>query len=227
ALAAATVSGIEGLMSFAPLPLSRRCLFLAGPPGAGKTTTAAKLAGHLVLSSRRPVILAAADMERAGALEQASLLALEVGATLRSVKRPEDLDGAFLAAGEQGAVLVDTPGIGEGDPDRLERLRLLCARAPGSALALLLPAGLHSEDAARVVRRFALLRPTCAAFTKVDDALRPGDLVTALAGTRLPLAFMTNGQRVPRDFEPASPLRLAALLLAAGRRPERPAEAAR
>ena len=78
-----------------------------------------------------------------------------------------------------------------------------------TAKALLLPAGLNRQAASAVVERFGGLRPSCAVLSKVDDGARPGELVAALAPSRIPLAFLTNGHRVPEDLQPASPRSLA------------------
>jgi flagellar biosynthesis protein FlhF len=113
-------------------------------------------------------------------------------------------------------VLVDTPGIGAGDRDRLEHLMELRDRVPDASVALLIPAGLNGEEAARVLERFDPLKPTCAGLSKVDDGARPGELVSALVSKPLPVAFLTDGHAIPDNLKAASPHALAALLLRAG-----------
>ena len=69
----------------------------------------------------------------------------------------------------------------------------------------------------RVLDRFEIFEPTCVGLSRVDDGSRPGELVTALAEKKRPLAFFTTGHTVPDDLEAASPRGLARLLLRAGR----------
>jgi flagellar biosynthesis protein FlhF len=217
AVAVAVERSMARLLEFATPPFGARCLMVVGPPGCGKTTTVAKIAARVALAGERRVFLAAADGDRVGALEQAEIYARHCGAVLARVDSADDLARAVADAGERGTVIVDTPGIGAADRDRFAGLAALRASVPGAAVAVLLPAGLHHLEAARVLERFAPLRPACAAFSRVDDAGRVGELVTALAAARLPLAFVTDGHRIPDDLARASARGLTALLLRSGR----------
>ena len=217
ALVAATARGIEGILGFAPFPVAARCLFVVGPPGCGKTTTAAKIAARLALGEGRKVLFAECDGERVGALEQAEIYTRHIGVTLARIEGPDDFQRALDDAGKRGIVVADTPGIGAADGERLHLLELLRGVAPDALMAVLLPSGLHRAEAARVLSRFAPLRPTCAALARVDDGGRPGELVSALAASGIPLAFVTHGHRIPDDLSPASAHGLGAMLLRAGR----------
>jgi flagellar biosynthesis protein FlhF len=216
-LAAAATKGVEALVPLAPIPVGGRCLFVVGPPGCGKTTTVAKLVARLAAPGQRHVFFGEADVDRIGSIEQAEIYSRHIGALLARVDDADDLVCALKDAGESGMVVVDTPGIARGDDIRLRAIEQLREAVPDAGVAVLLPAGLHRDEAARVLDRFAPLRPTCAGFSRVDDGLRVGELVTALAGSELPLSFVTCGHRVPQDLDTVSPRRLTALLLRAGR----------
>jgi flagellar biosynthesis GTPase FlhF len=220
---AAEDRALASILEFAPMPVRGSCLFLVGPPGAGKTTTAAKLAARLVLATGRRVVLAEADHERVGALAQASVYAEHIGAELVPVEGPGDLRVALNRAGRHGFTIVDTPGVGARDERRLDALVRLRGMAPRADLAVVLPAGLHRDEAAATLARFAPLSPTCAGFLRLDDGDHAGELVSALAGSGLPLAFTTDGHRVPDDLHAATPRGLAGWLLRSGRG-TRPAE---
>ncbi len=216
-LAAAATKGVEALVPLAPIPVGGRCLFVVGPPGCGKTTTVAKLVARLAAPGQRHVFFGEADVDRIGSIEQAEIYSRHIGALLARVDDADDLVCALEDAGESGMVVVDTPGIARGDDSRMRAIEQLREAVPDAGVAVLLPAGLHRDEAARVLDRFAPLRPTCAGFSRVDDGLRVGELVTALAGSELPLSFVTCGHRVPQDLDTVSPRRLTALLLRAGR----------
>jgi flagellar biosynthesis protein FlhF len=226
-LAAATEKGMAALLPFTATPLKSRVLFVVGPPGSGKTTTAAKLAARVIHAAGRPVIFAEADTERIGALEQASVFSDHIGVRLAPIEKPSDLSRAVRYGGERSCIVVDTAGVGSADETRLRALSELRRGVADSDMVVLLPAGMHHAEAGRLLSRFEPLAPTCVAFSRVDDGGRLGDLVTALAATELPLAFVTNGHRVPHDLEDASPRGLAALILRSGLGPEPPMEAAR
>jgi flagellar biosynthesis protein FlhF len=215
-LAAAAERAMERLVHFAPTPTRPRVLFVVGPPGAGKTTTAAKLAGRIARRGEQPVILAQADTDRVGANEQACLYSSLLGLRFAPVSNPDDLGRIVRGAQREATLVVDTSGIGSADGDRLRRLAQLRRVVASPQMALLVPAGLHRDEARRVLERFEPVRPTCVALSKVDDGGCIGELVTAIAPTRLPLAFLTNGHRVPDHLVEASPRRLAALLLQSG-----------
>jgi flagellar biosynthesis protein FlhF len=216
AVAAAAARGMQSLMSFARVPEERSCLFVIGPPGAGKTTTVAKLAARAAVAGKRSIFFAQADCERIGSFEQAEIYSRHIGATPALIDSTEDLLCVIEEAGDEGMVLVDTPGIGAEDHDRLETVSELRSLVPEAAVALLVPAGIHRAEAGRVLDRFEPLEPTCAALSKVDDGAMPGELVSALAPRELPLAFFTNGHHIPDSLQPASPHGLAALLLRDG-----------
>lgn len=212
-VARAAEKAMAALVPFAPLPVRSRCLFVVGPPGSGKTTTVAKIAARLALAGRREVVLAEADSDRIGSLEQAGIYARHIGARLDRIESPEDLRRSVAASGHRGAVIVDTPGVSARDVRRTQMLSALREAVPDAEVAVIVPCGLHRDEASRVLRRFSVLRPTCAGFSRVDDGERLGELVTALERSGLPLSFVTTGHHVPGDLESASPAALAGFLL--------------
>jgi flagellar biosynthesis protein FlhF len=215
ALARAAARGFRELIRFAELPLRPRCLFVAGPPGAGKTTTVAKLAARAMLDGAGAVFFADADVDGIGSFERTEVYCRHLGVQAARIREAEDLRCALRHAGKHGTVLVDTAGIGASDEERAAELGELRRQIPDAGLAVLVPAGLHHDEARRVLGRFAGLAPTHVGFSKIDDGERVGELVTALATETTPLSFFTSGHRVPEDLEPATPQRLAKLLVRA------------
>lgn len=215
---AADVTGLvagalERIVPFRLPPLAGRTLFVVGPPGAGKSATVAKLAARIVLEERRPALIAQADLERIGSLEQTQIYSRCLDVPHVAVRDARDLVAARRAAGADATVLVDTAGVGASDPQRRTLLDSLRAAAPDAEMALIVPNGIHETEARRVLERFGPLRPTCVALSKLDDGSRPGEVLGALAPRRLPLAFLTHGHRVPDDLLVATPVALAGLLV--------------
>ena len=200
------------LLPFGGLPDRPGVVFVVGPPGCGKTTTVAKLAARRMISSRGGIVLASADLDRVGGLEQARIFGRHLGVPVAAVETAEDLQRARRRAGTEGTVLVDTAGVGSKDFQRYELLYRLREACPDAELVVLVPAGLHRDEAAGILERFKALYPTRVAFSRVDDAGRIGDLVSAAAPARVPLAFLTTGHRVPGDLAEATPKLLASLL---------------
>jgi flagellar biosynthesis protein FlhF len=58
------------------------------------------------------------------------------------------------------------------------------------------------------VRRFACARPASCVLTKVDEATSLGGALSTLIDARLPISYLSEGQRVPEDLRPARALEL-------------------
>ncbi|MBP7146483.1 MAG: hypothetical protein KBD01_02985 [Acidobacteria bacterium] len=188
-------------------------LVLVGAPGVGKTTTAAKLAARELCHDGRTVVLASCDTRRLGGAEQLEAYARVLGIPFHAVRNRRELYAAREAAGRRGTLLLDTPGISRHDGEALDWLAQLLAGTRPEEIELLLAADGEPEALAETVRRFARLHPGALGATRVDEAVRPGTLISALARTRLPLHHLGCGPDVPDDLLPADARRLAAWAL--------------
>ncbi len=168
-------------LRFAPLPDGRaRPLLLAGPPGAGKTLTCAKLATRAVLEGARPLVITT-DAARAGAAEQLAAFTRLLGLPLALAEAPGTLAKAVRAHRQPGQpVLVDSAGC---DPFVAEEAEALLALAGAieAELVLVLPAGLDPDEAVDLARRFAELGARHLVPTRLDHARRLGAILAAAA----------------------------------------------
>ncbi|MFN6953186.1 MAG: hypothetical protein ACK4PG_00170 [Acetobacteraceae bacterium] len=175
---------------FAALPDgSARPLLLAGPPGAGKTLTAGKLATRAVLAGTPP-LLVTTDAKRAGAAEQLTAFARILGLSVAVAQTPAALGKALAARAPGQPVLIDTAGS---DPFDAADAAFLVAliRAAEAEVVAVLPAGLDADEAAELARAYALLGSRLLVPTRLDQARRLGSvLAAAWAG---PLAFAEAG----------------------------------
>ncbi|MEO8019905.1 MAG: flagellar biosynthesis protein FlhF [Pseudomonadota bacterium] len=179
----------------------------AGPAGAGKTTLIAKLAARWVLRhGPRRIALVSADAVRIGAHEQMHMLGRLLGVTAHTVYDIAELPELLAGLAGQRLVLIDTAGASPRDPELARRLRLL-QQMQGSAgkleNAIVLPASAQAGAIDEVLNRFALAQPTAVCITKIDEAVSLGGILSALVRTKLPAAYVSDGQRVPEDLEPA------------------------
>ena len=179
-----------------------------GPPGAGKTTTIAKLAARARALDGKAPLLVGADAYRVGAVEQLRLYAEILGAAFVVARTAGDLERA-VAQGRT-PMLVDTAGRSPADPDIRDLFDILGGR-PGVRTHLVLAASTSPRDAERVLDSYAAARPTRAVLTKIDETETPGPLVSALRHSGLTVSWLGCGQRVPEDLRRADGRLLAAL----------------
>jgi flagellar biosynthesis protein FlhF len=204
-------SALAQQFRFARLPLEAGPLLLAGPPGAGKTTTAAKLATRLVLAGTPP-LLVTADGRRAGAAEQLAAFARVLNLPLAVAATPAALAKALVRRAEGQPILVDLPGCDPFDAAGARRHAALAEAARG-ATVLVLPAGLDAEEAAETARAFHLLGCRHLLPTRLDAARRLGGVLAAAAAADLAFTEAGTAAEVATGLTPMAPDWLAERLL--------------
>ena len=209
----ATLPGrLAGLLAFGALPpAAPQPLLLAGPPGAGKTLTCAKLATRLVRAGTRPLVVST-DHARAGAAEQIAAFTRLLGLMLALAEAPGALAKAVAHAAPGQPVLIDTEGCDPFDPAQARAL-LALARSVGAAMVLVLPAGLDPAEAAELARGFALLGARHLMPTRLDVARRLGGVLAAAEAAGLVLTEAGTGPGAADGLTAITPEWLAARLL--------------
>jgi flagellar biosynthesis protein FlhF len=190
-----------------------------GATGVGKTTTLAKIAVRWVLRhGARDIALVAADPVRIGAHDQLRSLAQLLGVPVYTPESFDQLPTLLSRLGER-LILIDTPGSSARDAQLAGRLAVLSNSASKLETALVLAASTQAGAIEETVRRFAPANPACSVLTKLDEAASLGGVLSALIRARMPVSYMSEGQRVPEDLRPARALELvsAAVRLAKAR----------
>lgn len=191
----------------------------AGATGVGKTTTLAKFAVRWVLRhGPRDIALVAADTVRIGAQDQLQSLAQLLGVSVYTPEKFESLPSLLSSLNER-LILIDTPGSSVRDPQLANRLAVLSNVASKLQTALVLAASTQAGAIEESVKHFAPANPSCCVLTKLDEAASLGGVLSVLIRARLPVSYMSEGQRVPEDLRPARALELvsAAVRLAKAR----------
>lgn len=182
---------------------------LVGATGVGKTTTLAKIAVRWVLRhGARDLALVAADPVRIGAHDQLHALGQLLGAPVYAPDGFAGLPVLLAQLSRYRLVLIDTPGSSVRDPQLAARLAVLANSASRLESALVLPANGQAGAIEEAVRRFAPANPACCLLTKLDEAASLGGVLSVLIRARLPVAYVSDGQRVPEDLQPARALDL-------------------
>jgi len=183
---------------------------LIGPPGAGKTTTLAKLAARYVLEyDAANLVLISSDDERLGSHEQLRSLGRVLGARVETV-----VDSAHLAARIQVLperfILIDTAGVSGRDSEAAARFGALRKRCPALKLMLVLPSSAQSGVIDEAVTHFAEPVAHCCTLTRLDEAVSLGGVLSALARSQLPVAYVCDGPTIPDDIKPVRAHQLVA-----------------
>jgi signal recognition particle subunit SRP54 len=207
-----------GLNLRVPAPL---VVLLAGLQGAGKTTTAAKLALWLRAQGRKRVLLVSADVHRPAAILQLERLATQIEAGFFPTPAdavPEQIAAAALAQARQGlydALIVDTAGRLHVDAEMMEEVR----RIDGALTAnerLFVVDSMAGQDAVNAARAFSeALELTGIVLTKADGDARGGAALSVRQITGKPILFLGTGEKV-EALETFHPERVASRILGMG-----------
>ncbi len=179
-----------------------------GSTGVGKTMTLSKLAVRWVLRhGARELALVGADNVRLGAQDQMRALGQLLGVPVYTPENFETLP-TLLSRLQQRFILIDTPGSSLRDTQLSGRLAVLASSASQLQTALVLAASTQAGALEEVVKRFAPANPCCCVVTKIDEAASLGGALSVLIRARVPVSYVSEGQRVPEDLRPARALEL-------------------
>ena len=196
-------------------------ILLAGLQGAGKTTTAAKLALWLKTREKKRVLLVSTDVRRPAALLQLKRLGdqLEIDvAPATADQKPLQIALDALAEARRGVYdvqLVDTAGRLHVDEEMMQEVREL-----GGALnpveTLFVVDSMAGQDAVNAARAFgAALNLTGVVLTKADGDARGGAALSVRQITGQPILFVGTGEK-PEALEAFQPDRMASRILGMG-----------
>lgn len=173
------------------------CYALVGSTGSGKTTTLAKLAARGVdVHGAGQVALVAADAYRIGAAAQLTVYAELLGVSLHVAEDLARLAQLLPLLRSKKLVLIDTAGFAPADP-RTREARALDAL--GVRRIAVVAANQQGAAIEQALVRFGEQAAACI-LTKLDEAPQPGAALDGLIRHRLPLAYISGGQRVPEDL---------------------------
>ena len=170
--------------------------------------TLVKLAVRYGLASSRPVQLISADTRRISAVEQLRTYAAIIGAGFEAVETTRSLQQVIEANREKGLILIDTPGYAAGEMEEASELARFLSHHSAIEIHLVAPASMRAADLSRMVDRFGIFSPTRLIFTQMDEASTFGAVVSESVRSGKRVSFLTNGQQIPDDIEPATSSRL-------------------
>ena len=196
-------------------------ILLAGLQGAGKTTTAAKLAGFLKNKQKKKVSVVSTDVYRPAAIDQLRTVAGEAGVRwIESTpdEKPVDIAERALADAKRSlddVLIVDTAGRLHVDEDLMKEIKELNA-AVSPVETLFVVDAMTGQDAANTAKAFSEALPlTGVILTKADGDERGGAALSVRAVSGKPIKFIGTGEKLDA-LEPFYPDRIASRILGMG-----------
>jgi len=178
---------------------------LVGPTGVGKTTTLAKLAARAVLSfGAGKLALITTDNYRVGAHEQLRTFGRLLDVPVRVARNTADLDQLLKKLADKHLILIDTAGVSQRDTSLVKRLQTLDIKKMIRSY-LVLSATTEITGLEEIIWQFQQVGLAGCILTKLDEAVLMGSVISAVIKYGLPIACITDGQRVPEDLKIAKP----------------------
>jgi signal recognition particle subunit SRP54 len=198
-LAATMGQGVADLNLAAQPPA---VILMAGLQGAGKTTTTAKLAKHLILKRKKKVLTVSADVYRPAAIEQLKTVTAQAGAEWfesRADQKPLDIARAAVDYARKhyfDVLLVDTAGRLGIDEVLMQEIKALHAELKPIETLFVVDA-MQGQDAVNTAKAFGDALPlTGIVLTKLDGDSRGGAALSVRQITGVPIKFAGVSEKI-------------------------------
>jgi len=175
-------------------------VLLAGLQGAGKTTTAAKLA-NLLKRTGKHVLLVAADMVRPAAVRQLEILGEQVGVDVVADLKSNPLDvveKGLQQAKDNGVevVIIDSAGRSHVNTEMMREIQKIAEKAQPAEILFVVD-GMTGQDAVNSAKAFNdALELTGIILTKMDGDARGGAAVSIREVTGKPIKFLGVSEKL-------------------------------
>lgn len=174
---------------------------MVGPAGMGKTTTLAKLAARYVLKyGAHNIALVSMDSYRIGAQEQLKTLGRILNVPVTHVDPGQSLANALDPLLRKRVVLIDTAGLQASDPALRMQLESLAGRGIKSKNYLVLATTSQKQVLTAAYHSYKRCGLAGCILTKLDETASLGEVLSLAIGHALPVAYLTDGPRIPDDL---------------------------
>ena len=175
---------------------------LVGPTGVGKTTTIAKLASRFVMRyGANELALITTDCYKIGAQEQLKTFAELIGVPVYIANTQGELNALLESLNSKRLVLIDTAGMSQRDLQLSQQLTSAQSGQLNVKNYLVLSAATQLNVMRDIVNSFGRIKLHGCILTKIDEALQLGNVISVLVESKLPMVYVSVGQRVPEDLQ--------------------------
>ncbi|WP_340680596.1 flagellar biosynthesis protein FlhF [Paraglaciecola sp.] len=176
---------------------------LMGPTGTGKTTTVAKLAAQAAQKyGAEHVAIITLDNYRIAAFEQIATYGRIIGCNVKKAQSSEELADLLFQFRNKRLVLIDTAGFGQRDIRLIKQLDTLNGNVCANIKKfLVLQANCQYQVIQQSIKAYKQVVLQGCILTKLDECYSLGEAISAVIEHKLPVCYLTNGQRVPEDLQ--------------------------
>lgn len=179
-------------------------LVMVGPAGSGKTSALAAIAARWVMRhGPSGAALVSAGDNRFGAYEHLARLGRLLGLPTYQVEDMKELPSLLGRLVDHRLVLVDTAATAPRGEAAEHQAEALAALRGIATIVLTLPSTSQAATLRQAATRYLRLGASACIATRLDEATSLGGLLSAVIAAGLPLAYVTEGTRLPDDLRPA------------------------
>jgi flagellar biosynthesis protein FlhF len=206
-------SWVEGMVPCAPwseLPYKPGdSIALVGPPGAGKTTVALKLAAQLASQSEATIGFLQIDPRQFGVSQAVQQHCDLLGWQAQSIADTSELQSALRKLASADFLLVDANGCSPSDEPSLKLLEGILAELQPTSIQVVIPSTCSERMFLRYLESLEGLKAQGLILTKLDESGSLGPLFCSLASMSIPATFLADSSRTSDPLHAATAKRLA------------------
>ena len=173
---------------------------LVGPPGSGKSTTAAKLAWRCRVIEKKKVGMICLDRYRVAANSLLERVARIMNIPLSVVRDTEEMQSTLTRMDNVDVILIDTPGIGRSDESMMDDVCRLLRAAQPDETHLVVNATIREEVLAATIEAFSSTAANRLLLTHWDED-GCGSVFDRLNRHHLPASFYADGANLFEDLK--------------------------
>lgn len=176
-------------------------IVFVGPTGVGKTTTIGKLAARYVLQhGSSGVALVTTDCFRIAAHEQLKTFGRILDVPVRVVDENHSLEEVLQGLRNKRLVLIDTAGMNVSDPQGMQQMQMLSDVTLRLKKLLVLSCSSQRQLMLSAYENYRKLGLNGCVLSKADESGSLGEALTLVIEKQLPIAYVTDGQKIPDDI---------------------------